>query len=267
MGCKESSGTATATSSGVAVDNWIAQYMQMNAQLLQSALSSYAPVMKAWTSWYQSAVPPQSQNLSQTPATAAKPGQKATHGCCDIPETCCPPRCACTLSWDASPGETRKATIKIRNTSKDAVDYQLVPKAFEACGKSIDATPDVTPSELRAAAGETVTATVSVEVGDQFHPGATYHAEILVRGKYERSVCLELNLCCDEDSVCRFDLGDIPYRKRADDWFRHFQCSEPCFAPVSQPNAPPVGTAPPTNAPAPPTAVSNPPTSVENPLK
>ena len=230
MSCQESSGAGRSAGTIEAGEQWLEKYMRMNAQLLQSALNSYSPLVEAWTSWYQVALPAQFQKSRQAPTTHP---HKAHRGCCEIPDTTCPPRCAGTIEWHASQGEIRKATIEIRNTSKETLRYQLVPGAFQSCGKSISAQPVVTPTQLNAAAGETVNATVETLVGDSFQPGLTYRAEIKVTGKYERCVCVELHVRCAEEEAVRFDLGDIPYRTRADEWYRHFQCSEPCFEPVA----------------------------------
>jgi len=235
MASKESHDAGTAGPSSGDPAQWMTQYARMNIEMMQSALKSISPAVTAWTNWYQSLVLPQVRDLSKM---ASGLRSSMPRGCCDIPETGCPPRCACTLSWQASAGELRKATIEIHNTSAGPITYELASTAFEACGKVIDVKPAVHPRSITAAAGQTVTATVEVPVGDLFHPGATYHAEILVRGKYERCVRLELCMRCDDESVCRVEHGDIPYRKRADEWFRHFQCSEPCFQPIVQPNVP-----------------------------
>jgi hypothetical protein len=223
-------------------NQWMSQYTQMTTELMQSAMKSYSPMLAAWSSWYQGMIPPQQREMFSSFLSSMP------KGCCDIPETSCPPRCACTLTWQASVGELRRGRIEVRNTSKDTITYHLVSTPFKACEKTLDYKPLVTPSALTIAPGQSATATVEIAVGEQFHPGATYHSEILVQGKYERCVRLELQMRCDQDEICRFDHGDIPHRIRADDWYRHFQCSEPCFEPIvrtTQPTTPNNPTVPP----------------------
>lgn len=215
----------------------MSQYAQMNIDLMQAAMKSLSPVMSAWADMYQGLLTPEMKKAYEDLASSMK-----SKTCCDIPEKGCPPRCVCKIRWDASQGERRRATVSIRNTSSDPIVYQLSATPFESCGKQIDFQPSVTPSTLSAAPGQTVTATVEVDVGQQFQPGVCYEAEVLVRGKYERCVKVELCVRCGDD--CCFDHGDIPLRVTADQWYRHFQCSEPCFEPItSRPNP----TPPPTN--------------------
>jgi hypothetical protein len=219
----------------------VSQYARMNAELLQAAVKSAAPLMTAWSNWYQSLLPVQ-MKVAGKPGAAHSGACVADKSCCEIPETGCPPRCACTVRWDACTGERRVAAIRIRNTSKDSVTYTLSAKPFESCGKTSTVSPLFTPASITAAAGQTVQAEIGVVVTDAFQAGTTWHAEVLVSGKYERCVKVELHIECDE--CCSFDLGDIPYRTKADEWYRHFQCSSPCFAPVAPPppNPNPVGT-------------------------
>ncbi len=212
--------------------HWISQYARMNAELLQTALKSATPLINAWGNWYQSFLPVQ-MKVAAEPRVSHSGPCVSDKSCCEIPETGCPPRCACTVRWDASTGERRVATIRIRNTSKDAVTYALSTKPFESCGKTSTVSPLVAPASITAAAGQTVQAEIGVAVTDLFQPGSTWHAEVLVSGKYERCVKVELHIECNES--CSFDLGDIPYRTKADEWYRHFQCSAPCFEPVRTP--------------------------------
>src|SRR5580693_9370382 len=114
---------------------WLTQYARMNAELLQTALKSAAPLMTAWGNWYQSFLPVRMKVAAKPGVSPRSPGASSP-SCCEIPETDCPPRCPCTVRWDAGAGERRVASIKIRNTSKDAVTYTLSAKPFESCGKT-----------------------------------------------------------------------------------------------------------------------------------
>lgn len=213
---------------------WLKSYAQTNADFAQSALKMVTPAINAWTTWYQSMWGAPMTDLYQAYTSALKSYSKMMKSpdCCEIPEKDCPPRCACTIQWVAAEGERRISTIRIRNSSSDAITYELKANPFETCGKRIDVVPSITPRSVNAAPGETVSVKVETAVDAQFHSGATYTSEILVIGKYERCVKLELQVTCVEESGCSFEHGDIPYRTRAEEWYHHFQCSEPCFEPV-----------------------------------
>jgi hypothetical protein len=43
-----------------------------------------------------------------------------------------------------------------------------------------------------------------------------------------------LNVACACDDTCSFIQGDIPFKVSADNWYKHFQCSEPCFDAITQ---------------------------------
>ncbi|HEX4136314.1 MAG TPA: hypothetical protein VHY84_16995 [Bryobacteraceae bacterium] len=229
--------TVGATEALKDVNNWLSQYARTNAELMQTAVNSAAPILTAWTNWYRSLLPAQLKVATAGSGASSRSSCAGDQSCCEIPETNCPPRCACTVHFDAGPGERRVASIRIRNTSKDDVTYTLSARPFENDGKTLAVSPLVLPASIKAAAGQTVQAAITVEVNDQFQNGSTWHSEVLVSGKYERCVKVELHVRADES--CKFDLGDIPYRTKADEWYRHFQCSEPCFEPVTAPQQPP----------------------------
>jgi len=232
MSCKESNVSNPVTQAGQQGLQWFSDYTQMNLQMAQSAAQMFTPVMSAWMSWYQSLLPPQLSDLSKSTSDALLSMTRSA--VCDIPSTECPPRCACDIEWKANPGETRKSVVKIKNTSKDTIQYTFVGKPFKNCGKTLDLIPEVSPQSVTAAPGEVVSVTIGVTIGEQFQSGVAYEAEVLVLGKYERCVKILLNVACDCDDACAFDQGDIPYRVRPDSWYKHFQCSEPCFDAIPQ---------------------------------
>jgi len=237
MACKDSATTDPIQSAGNEATKWLNDYTKMNLELAQSAVKAFNPIVSAWTSWYQSLQPSQISNLYETYANGM--ASLARTAICDIPTTACPPKVACTITWDASVGELRKSTIKIHNTSKDSITYTLVAQPFKSCGKTLKSSPAVDPQSITAAPGETVSAAIGVAVGEEFQSGTSYEADVQVQGKYERTVKVVLNVACACDDACSFDQGDIPYKIRADAWYRHFQCSEPCFEAIT-PN--PTGT-------------------------
>ena len=232
MACSESSVPNSMTQAGQEGLQWLNDYTKMNIQMAQSATQMLTPVMTAWMSWYQSLLPPQLSEL--TKSTSDTLMSMARSAVCDIPSIDCPPKCACDILWEASPGEVRKSTVKIKNTSKDTIQYTFEGKPFKKCGKTLDFSPDVNPRYVVAAPGEVVSVEIGVNVGEQFQSGVFYDSEVLVRGKYERCIKVKLSVACGCDDACSFDQGDIPYRVRPDSWYKHFQCSEPCFEAIPQ---------------------------------
>lgn len=168
------------------------------------------------------------QSLKAMAAQATKIGA----ACCEIPETDCPPKYACTMRWRACPGDVRRGEIRINNTSKSAITYTLDATEFRGCQQRTGAKPTITPQSVTVAPSQFTAVAVKVVVDKNFCAGEEYESEVRIRGKYERCVRLVLVVepCCDE--VCEVDHGEIPTRIRADDWYRHFQCTELCFEPV-----------------------------------
>jgi hypothetical protein len=170
------------------------------------------------------------QFLKTITAQATKLGT----ACCDIPETTCPPKYACTMRWRACSGDVRRGDIRIRNTSQHAITYALDATDFRQGKHSIGIKPTLTPQSVTVPAGQSTTVKVEVTVEKEFSVGQAFESDVRIRGLYDRYVRLILHVekCCDE--ICEFDHGEIPTRIQADDWYRHFQCTELCFEPVPQ---------------------------------
>jgi hypothetical protein len=149
---------------------------------------------------------------------------------CAIPETECPPRCVCDVTWEASPAETPTVTVRVTNSSTSARTFQLHATPFMGPGGS-PGTLSLSPSTL------TLQPTQSGIVNAKFTvpnvPEGDYHAEIVIRGAYEQCVRIRLRVRCsktcgDEHCICEVVQGDPPVRIRAHHWYHHFQCTEPC---------------------------------------
>lgn len=150
---------------------------------------------------------------------------------CAIPETECPPRCVCEVTWEASAGETPGLTVRVTNSSKSTRTFQLHATPFAGPGGS-PGTMSVAPSSLTLQAGDA--GIVSAKFTVPTVPEGDYHAEIVVRGAYEQCVRVRLRvqcnkICGDEHCTCDVVQGDPPVRIRAHHWYDHFQCTEPCF--------------------------------------
>ena len=149
---------------------------------------------------------------------------------CDIPETECPPRCVCTINWDACRGERRQHAIRVTNTAKDDLAFVLKATPFSGLAGGSDLIA-LQPAQLTLKPGESGLSIASITVPEDA-PAGDYRAEILVQGKYEQCVRVNLTIGDSKHCVCEVAQGDIPVRIRAHHWYDHFQCVEPCFEPI-----------------------------------
>ena len=149
---------------------------------------------------------------------------------CAIPETECPPRCVCEVTWEASPGETPGLTVRVTNASKSARTFNLHATPFLGSGGS-PGTMTLSAQSLSLAAGSSGVFNATFTVPNV--PEGEYEAEIVVRGAYEQCVSVRLNVKCEKTSgkergTCEVVQGEPPVRIRAHHWYDHFQCTESC---------------------------------------
>ncbi|HEY2815758.1 MAG TPA: hypothetical protein VGK44_01350 [Casimicrobiaceae bacterium] len=153
-------------------------------------------------------------------------------GCCEIPETQCPPRCVCDIHWIACQGGSVQASIRVVNTGTATRTF-----AFSATPLSGPGNPaakiQVTPSSAVLAPNAFVEVAVSLAITPDLKAGQ-YLAEVLILGAYEQCVRVTLDVECGSAVVdcrprcCEVKAGDLPVRIRAHHWYDHFQCTEPC---------------------------------------
>ena len=153
---------------------------------------------------------------------------------CDIPETHCPPRCVCELHWEGSPGETFRATIRVRNTGKVARTFSVVSGDLSAplAGKIA-----VAPGQLPLAPGGSADVALAYTVPAGAGAGDA-RAEVLVTGAYEQCVKVQLTVQPEATITCEVAQGEPPRRVRTMHWYRHWQCEEPCDTPRTNPDVP-----------------------------
>jgi hypothetical protein len=168
--------------------------------------------------------------------TAAIPTQSCG---CRIPETECPPYCACTLDWTMAPGDTRVGHIQIKNTSNEFISYSLAATPLESCEGRTETTPQLEPSAGQVEPGKSLHVQVSVTADKGWRRGDTYESQIKIRGKYERCVCVQVEVACAPEACCKVEMGEIPKSVHADNWTKHFQCTELCFEPIAPPRGVP----------------------------
>jgi hypothetical protein len=197
----------------------VAKPTRLNLDLMTSAVRSTAPFVDAYVQFLRT--------------ITAQAGTLAS-ACCEIPETDCPPKYACTMRWRACLADVRHGEIRVRNTSQHPITYTLDATDFCHGKRSIGIKPTLTPQSVTVAAGQSTAVKVEVTVTEEAAVGQAFESDVRVRGMYDRYIRLVLLVekCCDE--ICEFDHGEVPTRIRADNWHRHFQCTELCFERVPQ---------------------------------
>ncbi len=149
--------------------------------------------------------------------------------CCDIPETQCPPRCVCCICWEGAAGDILHHHIQITNTGKEKRLFSLESIPFPCTEVAID----VSPAQKNLAPGQSLQAVASLKIPTDFS-GSVYRTEILVKGAYEQCIKVHLQVKPRQDQCCYIEQGEIPERVRAQKWYHHFQCTEPCFEPADE---------------------------------
>lgn len=172
--------------------------------------------------------------LSGAGKCAPTMAKRPSSACCTIPETDCPPRCVCEITWEAARGEKLRCSIRVVNSSMKARTFHLSATAFSGPSSAGNATVALAPQTLQLAGGSSGVVEAGFAVPDEMEPG-DYEAEIIVRGAYEQCVRVLLRLakkpgCRPDMAHCRCEItqGDPPVRIRAHHWYDHFQCTEPC---------------------------------------
>ena len=166
-------------------------------------------------------------------ATCPPAGVRARTDCCAVPESDCPPRCVCEISWEAARGEKLRCTIRLVNSSASTRTFAVEATSFTG---GAEGAVSVSPSSLLLAGGTSGLVEAAFAVPEEMPPG-DYEAEIVVRGAYEQCVRVLLHVtkkdCGPDLPACRCEItqGDPPVRIRAHHWYDHFQCTEPCAKP------------------------------------
>jgi len=160
---------------------------------------------------------------------------------CEIPERDCPPRCVCELHWEGSPGETFRASIRVRNTA--AVSRPFAIAAHPLSGATTGAL-SIAPASVTLAPGASQVVSVLYQV-PAGTPAGDATTEITVTGAYEQCVKVRLSIQPEATITCEVAQGDPPTRVRTMHWYRHWQCEEPCEPPKQRP----AGTVPSTHGP------------------
>lgn len=212
-----------------------AKQMATFVRASQPLLDAYAGLLRS------AATLPTTTRTSMTGAagSCAPAPWPAASGCCDIPETSCPPRCVCELTLEGARGDTLAGTITVTNTRKTNQVFTLGAKPFHGPEGATTASPSLSSPSVSLAPGESATIAVKVQAGEAFAAGETYRADVTIAGLYEQCVCVTLRTRTRPH--CDVSQGEIPTHIRAHRWYDHFQCEELCFEPVAvrpQPSTP-----------------------------
>lgn len=147
-------------------------------------------------------------------------------GMCAIPESECPPRCVCEITWGAGPGETVACTLRVRNESGAKRDFRASATPLRGPGGSAGA-PTVSPEGFSLPLGDAAAVRVAYTVPEGLAPGR-YEGEVRIEGAYEQCVRLRLNVEGRAHCTCEVVHRRPPVRRRAHRWHDHFLCEEPC---------------------------------------
>lgn len=156
---------------------------------------------------------------------ATKLGWACQHGCCPVPETCCPPRCVGKLAWKIHRGAVPEATIELRNVGLVARTFQLSATPLMGVGAGA-ARLSVTPASARIEPGHSVALSVKLEDSALLRSCQAYRAEVSIRGSWEQ--CVEVFVEVNADAFDKVGvaqsgtLGDKAFHphicKEAIDW-------------------------------------------------
>lgn len=171
----------------------------------------------------------------------------SSNDCCSVPTQDCPPRCIAEICWDGCACEVQRATVTVKNSGAQTRAFSFV------AGSLGPAKVEVAPPAATLAPGQAVTLQLAVPANQGLKEGETYTGELLVRGAYEQ--CVRLRLRVGPAAVPHLDLcqGEVPQKITELNWYRHWQCTDPCASersPNDKPGAVVAGTLVPTAAPA-----------------
>jgi hypothetical protein len=146
-------------------------------------------------------------------------------GCCTVPETCCPPRCAGKLDWKIHRGAVPEATVEVRNVGLVARTFQLSATPLAGVGAGA-ARLSVTPASARLEPGQSIIANVKLEDSVLLRSCQAYRAEVLIRGSWEQCVEVFVDVTADPFDKVGIaqsgSLGDKAFHphtcKEAIDW-------------------------------------------------
>lgn len=129
------------------------------------------------------------------------------YGCCEIPETTCPPRCVGDLHFHVQRGSSAEATLLVRNVGLESRVFNFA--ASELAGGDVgEAKLTVTPSHATLAPEESRLVHVKLEDSLALHAMRTYHAEVTVRGSWEQCVKITCHVERDPFDAVSTDQGE-----------------------------------------------------------
>jgi hypothetical protein len=128
-------------------------------------------------------------------------------GCCEIPETHCPPRTAGHVHFKIGRGALAEAQISVRNVGKQARNFAFEPSAL-AGSNAGTAKLVATPANALLAPGQSVLVRVQLLDSAALSACQDYRAELVIRGAWEQCVKLYVQVSRDPYVECSVDQSD-----------------------------------------------------------
>jgi len=149
------------------------------------------------------------QDFARESADAAWRKHDTKHGCgcCEVPETRCPPRIAGEVFWKIGRGAVPEASIIVRNVGKMARNFAFTPTTLAGTGVGA-ARLDATPAAALLAPGQSTVVGLKLIDSLSLQPAQDYHAELTIEGAWQQAVAITCHIVRDAYDACCVDQGD-----------------------------------------------------------
>jgi hypothetical protein len=126
--------------------------------------------------------------------------------------------------------------VRVTNTGKQIRSFNFATEPFAGPSGDSGVKPNIDPTQVTIAAGDSTLVTVSFAAEKNFEPDSSYESTLKITGLYEQCVRLKANVRRRNKPHCEVQQGEIPTHTVAHHWYDHFQCEELCFEPVLRRN-------------------------------
>lgn len=116
--------------------------------------------------------------------------------CCEIPETCCPPRRAGNIGWSIQRGAAATASIRVRNVGAAAREFHFSATPLSGLDGGL-ASLEVQPNSILLQPSESTLVQLTLKGSLSLRASQTYHAEVLLRGAWEQCFAVSLRVLRD----------------------------------------------------------------------
>jgi hypothetical protein len=135
---------------------------------------------------------------------------KHRHACCggcEVPETCCPPRCVGEIRWKIQRGAVPEASVLVRNVGSAARTFAFSATPLGGVDPG-SARLTLTPASAPLLPGESTLVRVRLEDSLALRACQDYSAELLVRGAWEQCVKVHVHVAADPFDKVAVEQGD-----------------------------------------------------------